>query len=126
MQDSTGQTELQPFHSGEDIPLITREPTGPPGNNQPTGTNVPTGALIDTPPVAGVQSPLPLRGTRAQQRTFLPQRGLYYAAIAGIIAGVVTALLTILVTADVYAWTRGDLATAGAEAVPNTHRSDDV
>ncbi len=28
--------------------------------------------------------------------------------------------------ADVYAWTRGDLATAGAEAVPNTHRSDAV
>src|SRR6266446_327957 len=28
MQDSTVQTELQPFHSGEDIPPITREPTG--------------------------------------------------------------------------------------------------
>ena len=98
MQDSTVQTELQPFHSGEDIPPITREPTGPPGNNQPTGNDVPTGALIDTPPVAGVQSPLPLRGTRAQQRTFLPQRGLYYAAIAGVIAGVVTALLTMVVT----------------------------
>jgi hypothetical protein len=98
MQDATVQTELQPFHSGEDIPPITREPTGPPGNNQPTGNDVPTGALIDTPPVAGVQSALPLRGTRAQQRTFLPQRGLYYAAIAGILAGVFTALLTILVT----------------------------
>jgi hypothetical protein len=98
MQDATGQTELQPFHSGEDIPPITREPTGPPGNNQPTGNDVPTGALIDTPPVAGVQSPLPLRDTRAQQRTFLPQRGLYYAAIAGILAGVFTALLTMVVT----------------------------
>ena len=98
MQDSTVQTELQPFHSGEDIPPITREPKGLPGNNRPTGNDVPTGTLIDTPPVAGIQSPLPLRDTRAQQRTFLPQRGLYYAAIAGVIAGVFTALLTMVVT----------------------------
>ena len=98
MQDSKVQTELHSPHIGGDPPPITREPTGPPGNNEPTGHDVPTGPLIDTPPLAGVPSPLPLRDTRTEQRTFLPQRGLYYAAIAGIIAGVVTALLTILVT----------------------------
>ena len=98
MQDATVLSDLHSPHIGGDLPPIISEPTGPPGNNEPTVHDVPTGPLIDTPPVAGVQSPLPLRGTRVQQRTFLPQRGLYYAAIAGIIAGVVTALLTILVT----------------------------
>src|ERR1700694_5883762 len=97
MQDSTVQTELNSPHIGGDLPPITREPTGPPGNNEPTGHDVPTGPLTDTPPEAGAQSPLPHRDTRTQQRTCLPHRRLYYAAIAGIIAGVVTALLTILV-----------------------------
>ena len=97
MQDSTVQSDLYSPHSDGDIPPISREPTGPPGN-EPTGHDEPTGTLKDAPPVAGAQSPLPLSGPRAQQRTFLPQRGLYYAAIAGVIAGVVTALLTMVVT----------------------------
>ncbi len=71
MQDSTAQTEPPTPHSGGDLPLITSEPTAP--------------------------SPLPPGGPR-QQPTFLPQRGLYYAAIAGVIAGVVAALLTLVVT----------------------------
>ncbi len=98
MQDATVQTELNPPHSGGDIPPITREPTGPLGKNEPTVHDEPTGALKDAPPVAGAQSPLPRSSPRAQQRTFLPQRGLYYAAIAGVIAGVFTALLTMVVT----------------------------
>ena len=98
MQDATVQTELHPPHSGGNLPPITREPTGPPGNNEPIGHDEPTGALKDAPQVAEAQPPLPLNGPRAQQRTFLPQRGLYYAVIAGVIAGVFTALLTIVVT----------------------------
>jgi hypothetical protein len=84
MQDSTVQSDLHSPHSDGNLPPITREPTGPPGNE-------PTGTLKDVPQV-------PLSGPRAQQRTLLPQRGLYYAAIAGVIAGVFTALLTILIT----------------------------
>jgi hypothetical protein len=83
MQDTTVQTDLHSPHSGGNLPPITREPTGPPGNE-------PTGTLKDAPQV-------PRTGPRAQQRTFLPQRGLYYAVIAGVIAGVVTALLTMVV-----------------------------
>src|SRR5579864_4829760 len=98
MQDSTVQSELQPPHSSGDIPPITSEPTGPPGNSEPPGYDEPTGALKDAPPTAGAHSALPLSGPRTQQRTFLPQRGLYYAAIAGVIAGVVAALLTLVVT----------------------------
>ena len=96
MQDVTTQSELHSFHSSGDVPPINSEPTGPPGN-EPTGHDEPTGALKDAPPVAGAQSPLPRSGPRAKPRTFLPQRGLYYAAIAGVIAGVVTALLTMVV-----------------------------
>src|SRR5258708_2700647 len=97
MQDATVQTDLHSPHSGGDIPPITREPTGPPGY-EPTGHDEPTGTRKDEPQVAGTPSPLPRSGPRAQQRTFLPQRGVYYAAIAGVIAGVFTALLTIVVT----------------------------
>lgn len=84
MQDSTLQSDLHSHHSDGNLLPITSEPAGPPGNE-------PTGTLKDAPQV-------PLSGPRTQQRTFLPQRGLYYAAIAGVIAGVLTALLTILVT----------------------------
>jgi len=98
VQDPTMRTEQRPLDSGGDIQPITREPTGPPGNTEPTGHDEPTGALKDAPPGAEAPSPLPLSGPRAQQRTSFPQRGLYYATIAGVIAGVVAALLTIVVT----------------------------
>lgn len=94
MQDSTGQSDRHSTHSGGDIPPITREPTGPPD----TGHDVPAGALVDTPPVVGTPSSVPHSGPLSQQPTFLPQRGLYYATIAGVIAGVFTALVTIVVT----------------------------
>jgi hypothetical protein len=97
MQDATTRIELHSLHSSGDVPPTNSEPTGPPGN-EPTGHDEPTGALKDEPQVAGAQPPLPRSGPRAQQRTFLPQRGLYYAAIAGVIAGVFAALLTIVVT----------------------------
>lgn len=96
MQDATVQSDLHSPHSGGDLPPITREPAGVPGNSEPSVHNEPTGTLKDAPEVAGAQSPLPLSGPRAQQHTF-PRRGLYYAAIAGVIAGVFTALLTIVI-----------------------------
>ena len=97
MQDATEQNELHSFHSSGDVPPINSEPTGPPGNNEPTGHDEPTGTRKDEPQVTGAQSPLQPSGPRAKPRTFLPQRWLYYAAIAGVIAGVVTALLTMVV-----------------------------
>jgi hypothetical protein len=97
MQDATTRIELHSLHSSGDVPPINSEPPGPPGN-EPTRHDEPTGALKDEPQVAGTPSPLQPGGPRAKPRTFLPQRGLYYAAIAGVIAGVVTALLTIVVT----------------------------
>ena len=90
MQDATVQTDLHSLRSGGNLPPITREPIGSPGNNEPTVHDEPTGTLKDAPQV-------PLSGPRAQQRTFLPQKGLYYATIAGVIAGVFTALLTIVI-----------------------------
>ena len=103
MQDPTAQTELQAPRSGGDLPPITREPTQPLNNTEPAAHQThevrdePTGSLIGVPPAAGVLAPLPSSGPR-QRRTFLPQRGLYYASIAGVIAGVVAALLTIVIT----------------------------
>jgi hypothetical protein len=97
MQDSTGQSDLHSPHSSGDLPSITREPTGPLAS-KPAEHDQPTETLKDALPVAGTQSPLQPGGPRAQQRTLLPQRGLYYAAIAGVIAGVFTALLTIVIT----------------------------
>src|SRR5581483_7231430 len=98
MRDTIGPSDLPFPHSGGDFPPITGESTRPPGHNEPTGHDKPAEALIDASPEGGTPSPVPLSAPHAQHRTFLPQRGVYYAAIAGIIAGVVTALLTIMVT----------------------------
>jgi hypothetical protein len=97
MQDSTVQSDLHSPHSSGDLPSITSEPTGPLANKS-AEHDQPTETLKGEPPVAGTQSYLQPGGTGARQRTFLPPRGLYYAAIAGVIAGVFTALPTILVT----------------------------
>ncbi len=97
MQDATTQSELHSLHSGGDLPPINNEPTGPPGN-EPAGHDGSAGTLKGEPPVAGTASPLPGSDPRSKRHTFLPQRGLYYAVIAGIIAGVLTALLTIVIT----------------------------
>jgi len=69
-----------------------------PRSLEPTAHDEPTGTLKDAPPVEGTPSPLPPSGLRAQRHALLPQRGLYYAVIAGIIAGVFTALLTMMIT----------------------------
>jgi hypothetical protein len=97
MQDATTQSELHSLHSSGDLPPINGEPTLPLAN-KPAEHDEPTGALNGEPPVGGTQSPLRLSGPLSQQHDFLPQRGLYYAVIAGALAGVFTALLTIVVT----------------------------
>jgi hypothetical protein len=96
MQDATTQSELRSLHSSGDLPPTHSEPTEPRGLES-TEHDQPTVTLKGAPPVAGTPSPLQPSGPRAKPRTFLPQRGLYYAAIAGVIAGVVTALLTMVV-----------------------------
>ncbi len=96
MQDATAQSELHPPHSGGDVPPITSEPTGPRGL-EPAGHDEPTGTLKDAPPVAGTPSPLPRSGPRAQQHTFLPQRGLYYTVIGNIIVAFIGACILIAI-----------------------------
>jgi hypothetical protein len=97
MQDATTQSELHSLHNSGDLPPLNGEPTQPLAN-KPAEHDEPTGTLKGEPPVGGTQSPLRLSGPLSQQHDFLPQRGLYYAVIAGVIAGVFTALLTIVVT----------------------------
>ena len=97
MQDATTQSELHSNHNNGDLHPINSEPTGPRGL-EPAEHDQPTETLKGEPPVAGTPSPLQPSGPRSQRHTFLPQRGLYYAVIAGVIAGVFTALLTIVVT----------------------------
>src|SRR5690348_6999954 len=98
MQNTNTQSEPQSLHSGGEIPPVTGEPTGSSDNNEPSEQDMPTGALINTSPVAGTPSSLQPSDPHARLRTFLPQRGLYYATIAGVIAGVCAALLTVVIT----------------------------
>src|SRR5690242_13635511 len=95
MQDATTQSELHPLHSTGDLPPMKREPTGPLASKPADQL---TETLKGEPPVAGTQSPLQTRGSGSQQHAYLPQRGVYYAVIAGVIAGVLAALLTIVIT----------------------------
>ena len=95
MQDAATQSELHPLHSTGDLPPMSSEPTGPLASKP---ADQPTETLQGEPPVAGTPSPLQPGGPHAQQRALLPQRGLYYAVIAGVIAGVFAALLTMVIT----------------------------
>ena len=97
MQDAIAHSELHSLHNSGDLPHINIEPTGP-LSNEPAGSEQPTGTLIAELPAGGTQSQLVLNGPLSKEHDFLPQRGLYYAVITGVIAGVFTALLTIVVT----------------------------
>ncbi|HLZ80899.1 MAG TPA: YrzE family protein [Ktedonobacteraceae bacterium] len=97
MQDATTQSELHHLHSGGDLPPITSEQAGPRGL-EPAELHQPTETLKSEPEVARTPSPLQTRGSGSQQHAHLPQRGVYYAVIAGVIAGVLAALLTIVIT----------------------------
>lgn len=89
MQDTDTQSETHSLHSSGDLSPITGEPTGL-RELEPTEQAQPAETLKGAPSVTGTPSP--------QRHVLLPQRGLYYSAIAGVIAGVFTALLTILST----------------------------
>ena len=97
MQDATTQSELNTIHSSGDLSPTNREPTEPQGL-EPAGHDQPTETLQGETPLAGTLSPLQPGGPHAKPRALFPQRGLYYAVIAGVIAGVFTALLTIVIT----------------------------
>ncbi|HEV2583647.1 MAG TPA: YrzE family protein, partial [Ktedonobacteraceae bacterium] len=97
MQNAATQSELRTLHSTGDLPPIQSEPPEPRGLES-TEHDQSTETLQGQTPVAGTPSPIQPSGPRAQQHALLPQRGLYYAAIAGVIAGVITALLTLVVT----------------------------
>ena len=97
MQDAIARSELHSLHNSGDLPHINNEPTGP-LSHEPVGPEQPTGTLKAEPPAGGTQSPLVLSGPLSKEQDFLPQRGLYYAVITGVIAGVFTALQTIVVT----------------------------
>ena len=88
MQDTTRQSGLRTLHS-------SGEPTGPPASKP---SDQPAETLSGETPGAGTPSPLPPGGPHVKPRALLPQRGLYYAVIAGVIAGVCVALLTIVIT----------------------------
>ncbi len=95
MQDATTRGDLRSLHSSGDLPPVSGEPTGPLASKP---ADQPTETLQGETPGAGTPSPLQPGGPPAQQRALLPQRGLYYAVIAGVIAGVFTALLTVVIT----------------------------
>jgi hypothetical protein len=90
MQDAQTQ-------SGGELPPTNSEPTGPHGLELAAKTQ-PAETLQGKPQGAETSSPPQPNGPRAKPRAFLPQRGLYYAAIAGVIAGVFSALLTMVIT----------------------------
>src|SRR5690348_3107554 len=95
MQDTTGQSGLRTLHSSGDLSPMSGEPMGPLASKP---ADQPTETLQGDPPEVGTPSPLPPGGPPAKPRALLPQRGLYYAVIAGGIAGVCAALLTIVIT----------------------------
>jgi hypothetical protein len=97
MQDAPTQSELHSLHSSGGLLYFNGEPTKPLAY-KPAEHDEPTGTLKGEPQVGGTQSPLQPSSAGSQQHAFLPERGLYYATIAGVIAGVFTALLTMVVT----------------------------
>lgn len=96
MQDSITQSERDALHSNGGFLPLSGEPTAPQELEQ-TARHSPTETAKGKSPVGGTPSPSSRPDSRTQQHTFLPQRGLYYTAIAGVIAGVLAALLTIVI-----------------------------
>ena len=97
MQDPITQRERDTVHSSGDLPSVSREST-PSQGLEPTERHPPTEMPKGEPLVGETPSSFPRHGPRARRHAFLPQRGLYAAAIAGVIAGVLAALLTIVIT----------------------------
>jgi hypothetical protein len=97
MQDPIIQNKQDAPHSSGDLLAIARASTSPRGLES-TELHLPTETPKGEPLVEGTPSPLLHHGPRTQRHAFLPRRGLYSAAIAGVIAGVLAALQTIVIT----------------------------
>lgn len=97
MQNVNMPDALHSLNESGDNSSIVHEPTEtlankPPEQDQPAAT------LKSEPATGGTLSPLQPGGADSHQRILLPDRGLYYAVIAGVIAGVFVALLTMVIT----------------------------
>lgn len=92
------KTARSAIHSSGDLPPINSEPAEPEELLASKPADQPAETLQSEPPGAETPSPLQQSSPPAQQRALLPQRGLYYAMIAGVIAGVFAALLTVVIT----------------------------
>lgn len=97
MQDAITQSEQDALQGSRGLPPLSR-PLSAPQALKPAEHAQPPAALKAEPLAAGTLPPLPHSGQGAARNTFLPRRGLYYTAIAGVIAGILAALLTIIVT----------------------------
>lgn len=98
MQDPITQSEQDTLYNSGDLSALSRERTEPSGIDL-IEQKRPAEPLKGKPPVTETPSPFRyIGGLRAQRYTQLPQRGLSYAALAGVIAGVLAALLTIVIT----------------------------
>ena len=97
MQDPITQSERNVVHSSGDLLAISRAPTTSQGL-EPSELHPPMETPKGEPLVGETPSPLLHHDPRTQRHAFLPRRGLYYAAIAGVIAGVLATLLTIVIT----------------------------
>lgn len=95
MQDPITQNEPDTLHTHRDLPPLFREPTTPQGL-EPAELHTPTEVNKSEPLVREV--PFSPHDPRVRRHAFLPQRGLSYAAVAGVIAGVLAALITIVIT----------------------------
>ena len=96
MQDPITQSEPDVYSNSGNVHPGSQESTEQ-QVLEPIQRYPPTEPLKSEPPTPGIQ-PSQQSNLDVQQRTFLPQRGLYYATLAGVITGVLAALLTIVIT----------------------------
>lgn len=97
MQDANFSSEHDPRHMSEDLSL-TASGSDEPQALEPIRRYPPTEPLRNDPSLAERTTPAQKHDADAPQQMFLPQRGRYYAAIAGSVAGLLAALLTIVIT----------------------------
>ncbi len=96
MQNANTPGALDSLNGSGNSSSIAHKPTETLASKLPEHEQ-PTVTLKGEPATGGAQSSLQPGGANSHQRAFLPDRGLYYAVIAGAIAGVFTALLTIVI-----------------------------
>lgn len=88
MQNANMPDALHSLNGSGDSSSIALEPTATPANTSPE-QDQPAAALKSESAARGAQSLLQAGAADAHQRTFLPDRGLYYAVIAGVIVSLI-------------------------------------